>query len=384
MDFEAYKRSVDLVALAERYGYRPLRRKSSARQVVMVHPDTHERVIITRDHENHWYFNPHDDQDKGTAIDFLLQREAGDWQRVQAIVGGQASLRRPTSTWQPTPRPPLPDFEATCQPLTYRSYLYQRGLSDATLDHPAFRGRIFNQGQHVAFPLYGGQRIVGLDLKGPGFKGYAPGSRKAEGCWYSHPAQMGQAGEMIITESSLDALSYHQLFPANTRLYLSLGGTLSHGQGYLIQLLCDGLRPQRLILACDHDVAGQRFNLHLATLLGPAEGQPHWAALLESIGPDRSRLTLSLGPDFRLQRQALPLLLSGLEAPDLTWLGPAEQDQGHHWSLTFAHRADLIHTLTRLVIRLRGLSQWLSVERPRAKDWNDQLRSPEPPNQPTS
>jgi hypothetical protein len=376
IDFEAYKRSVDLVALAERYGYQRVRGKSSVRQVVLDHPTTQDRVVITRAQTGPWYFNPHDDQDKGTVIDFLLRREGGDWQRVQAVLQGQLPALAPVVP--PGPRrtlPDLPDFQGSCQPLRDRSYLHARGLHDRTLDHPSFAGRIFTHGRHVAFPLYRGQTWVGLDLKGPGFKGYAPGSRKGEGCWYSDPGPLAAGeGTLLLTESALDALAYHQLYPASHRLSLSLGGTPSRGQQHLIQLLCDSLRPQRVLLACDADAAGQRLNLQLVLGLdGPSGPRVGFEGLLEAIGPRRSRLSVGLGPELALQQAALPLLLSGLAGPMLTVLGPQDEAGQTTWSLSFDHDPALLSALTRLVISLRGLGEWLSLTVPSAKDWAEVL-----------
>lgn len=377
LDLDRIKREVDLVAVATGwYGYVEVRRKSGARQLVLRHPDRGDQLVVQRSTRDGIprYFNPQDDADRGTVIDLLLYRENGDWEQVQQqLLGFQRGLQ-----WGHAPEPAPPRVAAfDLLPLRDRRFLHQRGLSDATLDHPWFQGRVGHWANHghlnTAFPLYQGKTIVGLSLRNHDFKGYAPGSRKQAGCWFSDlQAVRAPIDALLLTESALDALAFHQLHPPRAdeqRVYLSTGGRCAPGQYSLIQLLIDSLQPQQVWLGGDRDGSGQLQNLALALRLSHPQGTPAPVqGLAERLGEGRIRLTLQIAQTDPLVVQATRLLLSGFAEQ-----GAALTEAENAWLLDLPQEAELLSQAVKLVLHLRRSADWMRLRLPQGKDWNEDL-----------
>ncbi|RMG55754.1 MAG: hypothetical protein D6722_27425, partial [Bacteroidetes bacterium] len=268
-DYDHWKRTIDLAAYAVRaFGFEVNRQKSTRRHQVLQAPDRDEVIVVGRDAQNGqwWYFNPQDPADKGSIIDFLLHRRGGNWAVVMAELGGMEA--RPAPLIDPAPSAFVLPLLA---PLTQRDFLHTRGLTDTTLDAPAFAGRIFNetldgpQGRftYTSFPLYGrSDMVVGLERRNHGFKAQAPHSQRGEGLWRSRWEVPPAA--VLITESPLDALAFHQLRPDPGRAYLSTAGRLARGQLDLVAHWFEVLAPASFWLGADRDVAGQVMNLRIA------------------------------------------------------------------------------------------------------------------------
>ncbi len=382
VDFERARQNLDLVAIATSYyGYEVSRSRSGVRQKVLVHSGTGERLIVQAAGSEgiFRYFNPHDDRDKGTIIDFILNREGGDWELLKhrlITFGLQSFPPERIASSSPHASQPRVDLE----PLSDRSFLHKRGISDATLDHPWFKNRIghytLKGHRNWAFPLYQGKTIVGLELRNHEFKGYAAGSSKQSGGWFSSVSELkGAPQAMLITESALDALAYHELFPPSDeeqRLYLSTGGAYSHGQLQLVQMLLDSLRPEQVWLGADTDAAGQAQNLQFAVRMShPLHSDQDFEAITERMGKDRLRISLKPGLQTPMEHQAFRLLLSGFvdEGAEVSNIG-AEKG---YWLIDIPYEAPMISKATRLIILLRKSSNWLVVKTPATKDWNEDL-----------
>ncbi|MEM9984790.1 MAG: toprim domain-containing protein [Bacteroidota bacterium] len=384
MDFEQAKREIDLVQLAvEAYGYQILPAKSSAKQKVLRQAASGSVIVVSLKSKegNPWYFNPHDDQDQGTVIDFLWQRENQNWKRVKAVAqqfmsGAMVSPQVPLLPEGPKNWPTLP--------LSDFSFLRKRGIRDATCQHPYFQGRISHTQSgpylNLAFPLFHAREIVGYELRNEGFKGFAPGSKKGQGFWYSHlpPANSGSTRQLLIFESALDALAYHQLHPPSEsvwRVYLSTGGATSPRQQAAIQQFCESLKPHQVLLAADNDAAGQWQNLQLAIRLSPPGPTKYsLTCLLERLDPGRARLTLALASRVAWQEEAIQFLLLGLSSSGFEVSGPVRGSGEVAWLVDFAYKNLLITSALKLVIMVKGAKDFLQVRTPQKKDWNEDLK----------
>ena len=364
---DRWKREIDLAAYAVRvFGFVVNRAKSSRRQQVLHRPASDEVIVVGRDaRDGHWwYFNPQDPADKGTIIDFVLRRRGGDWAAVEAELGGVAGEVGAQAVAEPGFVLPA------LVPLQDRRFLASRGLPPATLDAPAFAGRIFNETlsgpagtfTYTVFPLYdrAGQ-VVGLERRNTGFKAQAAHSRRGEGLWMSQWAVPPAA--VLVTESPLDALAYHTLYPDAGRAYLSTCGALAEGQMALLGHWFEALAPARFLLGADADPPGQAQNLRLAAALpGPGRATRYEGRLYRQRTGWRLRLYVRHAPGERLWLDAARQLLGGGE----TAPGP----EGSFLDLDLPAEPDALEAATRQVIALRGLEARLSVARPRLKDWN--------------
>jgi hypothetical protein len=80
---------------------------------------------------------------------------------------------------------------------------------------------IDNRGNDI-FPHYDGDGLTGFTIKNDNYQGFSKGGTKA--LWSSKPSESDL--RLVITESAIDAMSYHQLFAdknPHTR-YISTGG----------------------------------------------------------------------------------------------------------------------------------------------------------------
>ena len=107
--------------------------------------------------------------------------------------------------------------------------------------------------------------VTGFEVKNRGFTGFAAGGTKS--AWQSESRSDDRA--VVITESAVDALSYHQLHrqhAVHTR-YLSTGGAPSSRQIALFdELMAKFPRGSLVVAAVDADAAGSKLSKQLEAL----------------------------------------------------------------------------------------------------------------------
>lgn len=392
-DFDKYKTEIDLVTFAgQMYGYQVNKKKSTRSEVVVQNAEQTQTLIISRNRSNgHFtYFNPQNEKDRGTIIDFSLYRNQGDWKKVRAELNSYAQ-GIPNSVPLPTPAPQIP-AQFDILPLTDRSYLHGRGITDATLDHPFFANRIFNQafvgetGQHylnTVFPLYRQEKIVGLEVKNIGYHGNAKGSERANACWMSNLPKWEPGFWVIIsTESAIDALSYHQLFPPDAlehRIYVSMGGYITMGQRNLFQELVASYSPNRIILGNDNDAPGI---LHNINLIGWMETHLERSKLLKASAylPESDTVSLLIEVQPGAVQEMLvdavkKLFKTHSDASGIPFSVDSLDSNGEQARIEVkgaSHRENL-EAIERYLIYLKGLQDQVSIARAQHKDFNEDL-----------
>lgn len=305
LTFQQIKEHVELPEMLTHYGYslKSGENLSKGKWHVFEGDDT---LVLFKGKGNDWmYFNAQDDRDKGTAIDWMKNRVASG-----RIVGLEQLPDR--NLWQSVndhfrtylnlpetqrPRLELPAISATapgekfqniytkdCRPLDDTAYLESRGLSKDTLQNPQFAGRILNQNftvqregmpaktyTNTAFPAYTEGRVVGLELKGPGFKGQAPESQFSRSLWISNPPVEKAATHLIVSESAIDTLSYAQTHPSERAIYASTAGILTQNKIFEMKRLMGQEHLTGIKSAFDNDTQGHHFDTRL--LVGFANEQ---------------------------------------------------------------------------------------------------------------
>ena len=285
-ELDHFKRAANLSEIAASLGYQltPGQRPTAA-SVSMRHPGTDDKIIIRRDTDGHWtYFSVRDDLDGGSVIDFLQRRRSL----------GLGAVRKELRAWLREDRPPPPaeHYRATLEArvrdvaaaaTAYASagafesrYLRARGISAFTLRSARFVGsyRIGRCG-NVLFPHrdpIDRSRVVGYEVKNRGFTGFATGGRKTY--WMS--ATHDDDSRLVIVEGSIDAFSYHQLFPDPRTRYLSTAGGIGSEQLALIgQAISAMPKGAEVVGATDSDVGGDKLHERLATVAGAARMRRH-------------------------------------------------------------------------------------------------------------
>ncbi len=283
-ELHRFKSDIHLVQFAaDRYGYQRDRRESSVSSHVLRHPATDDKIVVRKDGDGHWtYFSVRDDRDHGTIVDFV-QRRGRD-----ASLG---SVRQELRQWLGTSRP-APDYEpASARPPRDRrspadafaaarvpeacAYLQARGLRRETLADARFAGTFRQDARgNVLFVHRGdGGEVTGYEVKNLGFTGFAPGGTKA--AWQSVARPDDRT--LVITESAIDALSYHQLHKDGREAtrYLSTAGAPSRAQYERLARVFSRLPPTSTVVAAvDSDDAGHKLAGRIEAL---AQRLPHVA-----------------------------------------------------------------------------------------------------------
>jgi len=308
-ELDRFKRDIDLVDYAQRQGYTIKKESRRGDWHHLVKDDEH--VIVTRKGDHQVYLNTGDDRDAGSIIDFAKTR-GGDGhglnlgqvrqQLREYLDGAPAPARQYATPYATPPDParlsslPVGDPEQAARQaeeerrtrlisevlgvnkeLTDRSYLHGRGITDATLDSPAFQGRIFtaqqNEHKNTAFPLYNEHGLASVEQKNEHYKSLLPLPKN--GIWVSHPTDGKDTPveRVVVSESAIDSLSHFQLKhgqdPRNT-LYIATSGTPTEAQVALIQRVIDKQQPREVVLANDRDAGGRQFNINYLNELQPA------------------------------------------------------------------------------------------------------------------
>ncbi|GAA4379470.1 toprim domain-containing protein [Hymenobacter koreensis] len=297
LTFQKIKEQVELPELLRHYGYTLKKGEvlGKGKWHVFEGDDT---LVVFKGRGGDWmYFNAQDDRDKGSVIDWMKNRvnsgrisgiaQAPDrsvWQAVNDHF--RAYLNLPEAQRPQLDLPPIAEtapgekfhsiYTRNCRPLENTAYLEGRGITKSTLALPQFAGRILNQFHTVqhpgmpaktyvntAFPAYHEGRVVGLELKGEGFKGQAPESQFSRSLWLSKLPEPGPATYLLVSESALDALSYAQLHAGDTALYASTAGTLTQNKIFELKRLLTEAGIPTVRAAFDNDTQGHYFDTRL-------------------------------------------------------------------------------------------------------------------------
>lgn len=416
-----YKQQIDLVQFLESEGFAKDRRKSTRRWPVLENPDGRKLIIgHNQNTREYFYFNPEDSRDRGTIVDYVIGKLNTDttskdgWQQLHEYIG------RYTGNLSHVLNDPVesqPAKEATrskamshffrLDPFTNTDYLMEtRGLNVDTLGHRAFIGKIFNKtfvsnktGEMVintVFPMESEAGTTAILLKNNSPTGLVNGhtwGERLESIWVSNLPKGHQPNELLICESPIDALSYHQMHPTKEpydRLYVATGGQPASLQPLTVQRLIDRVKPERVILAHDNDNSGIRFNIGWAGRLQLPGQTTEQADLRFSISNHKHSNTLSIdvyqppGDETgrahhlnELQQRVLTTLNKGY-TPDMTQAtADAITRQGNHSLLTIhlPNHRPMLTRIEKLAIEWRGLTDRLVIKRALAKDWNEELRT---------
>jgi hypothetical protein len=318
-ELDHFKREVNLTELAAARGYEIDRRKSSRASMVMRHPVTGDKVVISRaGSRQHWtYFSVGDARDCGTVVDFLQHRGCPTFgsvrQELRRWTGENRSLVsassfRDTAVAPPKDRRAVEAAFAAAFVVDSDPYLSSRGIRPETLRSPRFQGTFRRDGRgNILFPHVDGEGLSGFESKNHRWTAFSTGGVKA--LWRSNVTPADR--RLVLTESAIDGFSYHQLAPDELASYASTAGTLGRYQRSILADAFRGLPPgSTVILAFDADAGGDRLAGDVAEL---AQGvrlvrqvPPHgkdWneclqrseRAYIASLPPFRPRRPLGLG-----------------------------------------------------------------------------------------
>jgi Toprim-like len=282
-ELDRFKRQIDLVKFAQGYDYKVTQRSGSYTRLRRAKGD---QIIVTRESDGTFvWVNPENCQvrdngapksagyEQGTIIDFL-QRErrfdlAGVRKELRQHLGsvnpslGGPAVADASATGDLRPHPSFDRETITRRVLAAlvvrdSDYLAARGIRPQTLIDERFAGtvRIRPHSGEVLFPHSDQEGYTGFERKHPRYTLFATGGRRA--VWHSTIRSADKV--LVVAESGIDCLSYHQLNPRPDARYMSTGGTLSSTQAELLGRAIAKLPPDGAVVAAtDNDEAGRKM-----------------------------------------------------------------------------------------------------------------------------
>lgn len=285
--FQDFRSEISIMELAASVGYRYDPRKGS-KWPVLVNEYNGDKIIVAnpRSTSSEGYFNPNDDSDKGTLIDFVKNRLGRDFPHDRSIsdlmninrvlYGFKNEPFLEPMVYMPTTKPRKPfTTDGLMDSLIRPAYLLSRNIKRQTLFSKEFSGRVLNIKNsnyiNVAFPFYDrDDKVVGIEKRSFFCDLFVEGSERSKSVWHSNIPQ--KLERIIIAESAIDAMSYHQLKPTKNALYVSIGGSLSFGQIEVINALkvrTNLSKDFKYVSATDNDKAGNKYDQKLVDWLLP-------------------------------------------------------------------------------------------------------------------
>ena len=279
-ELEDFKSGINLSEFAASRGYW-LDRKATSRNSAVMRHENGDKIIIARGSDQHWtYFSINDNTDNGTVIDFLQNRGGGnlgevrktlrDWTPGSGLGGADDQIDQ------------LPAFVLELEPISkdltrVRANFHRceislthpylegiRKIPNEVLIAPRFSGRILrDERNNTVFPHWNRDGICGFELKNENFTGFSPGGEK--GLWCSRALEGDTT--LVISETAIDALSYHALKGSAQMRYVSTGGMVSPLQEDLLRSAFQKLPSNgEVILALDHDEGGEKLQGKIETI----------------------------------------------------------------------------------------------------------------------
>ena len=405
-DWEVIKQQIDLVDYAEQQGYQINKQKSSNTFVVMRKGEGDVVIIYKNDYTNrHEFFNPNDGNDKGTVIDFQKVRSNGDWKEVFYKIDsylGNIAVNKPYVKLNPTPPPTRKQaiqHEFKFQPLTNLVYLKSRGLTEETIYSPEFKNRIFNNTLkdkdgnvfvNTVFPLKNETGTISTIVRNETYNKID--QKRIDASWITCTKHKeGETQRLVIMESPIDGLSFHQLMPPQTdekRVYLATAGKLSGTQPRFIQLAIDTLKPKQIILANDNDQAGINQNINIIGFIRIAgvEESQKIKAHLNLPQPSQAVLNVEFTHTNQLEGKMLAQFVGNqiVNAISKNTSESIEKDAKVQLLQNETNRSEIVVSFTnslsnlirleRVLIDIKGLDELVLVKRSQEKDMNEDLK----------
>jgi len=287
--YEDFKNEISLVDLVEYYGYRL--QKGQGIKIPIYENANKDKIGIFNPGQTgkERYFNCRNNYEKGSCIDFIQNRlkdgtipmplmEANVAKATTILLSNfngcpleTRERNKQLFIRQEETKIPNKNFEETKCMLTNTQFLHARGFSDSTIMSKLFTDRIFNIKDkrfryNIAFPIWNkDEKIVGMESRNDGFKGFLPNSDRSSAIWHSNVPEKIEG--VFVAETPLDCIAHYQLHKNDNILYCSFGGTLSPDQ---VNVVNDLLRKNiskidaknfKFMLGADNDVAGARYDM---------------------------------------------------------------------------------------------------------------------------
>ncbi len=269
-ELDQFKTKINLVDYAQNNGYQQDKNKSSINCIVLKDSQGDKILVGLDKTDNHYfYYSLTTETDKGSIIDFIQKRKNLNLGEVRKELRPwinnnysptYKSTNKSSIKLTPTSKDKfqiVAQFESF-QTINNHPYLNQRGINQDTINNPRFKGTIyFDSRNNAIFPHRDREGVCGYETRNQNFKGFSNGGTK--GLWVSNSSSKDE--KLVICESPLDCLSYHQLFPDDHTRYFATSGTLSQKQKDLLRTAFEKFDQKKgeIIIATDKDIGGEEI-----------------------------------------------------------------------------------------------------------------------------
>ncbi|MBI1183576.1 DUF3991 domain-containing protein [bacterium] len=265
LDFNRMKQEINLAQYAAQMGFEVEPKKSTSNSISMRY-GTSDKIVISKQNGTWVYFSVYDNDDNGTIIDFIHNRTkkslfeiAGE---LQVLLDGKPHMpelplySKGIEEKQYNPERIIRMFNNCVVVKTHR-YLTSRRITANTLQSTRFRNRIYQDSYaNAVFPHEQSGRVCGLELRNIGVKLFVRGSRKT--AWRSNI--LPDDSKIVIAESPMDAMSYHELYPDANAFYVATSGGLSPEQVTVLQkYITTNSTITSVLLITDNDSGGDKL-----------------------------------------------------------------------------------------------------------------------------
>ncbi|HHP7229893.1 MAG TPA: toprim domain-containing protein [Xenococcaceae cyanobacterium] len=188
-----------------------------------------------------------------------IRKELRNWLNQPSL---QPSEFIPVNKPQPITKDRLKVIKAASSFKVVEEHLYleRRGIKRNIQKSDRFYGTVaIDSRGNAIFPHYDGDGLTGYSAKNTNFTGFSSGGTKT--LWQSNQSETDRS--LVITESAIDAMSYHQLFGKDnphTR-YIATSGTMSNYQLELIETAMKEITKLggEIVIATDNDEMGNKM-----------------------------------------------------------------------------------------------------------------------------
>ncbi|GGD13410.1 toprim domain-containing protein [Hyunsoonleella pacifica] len=261
--------------------------KKSAGSMEFIQND--DRIVVLTSRQPATYFNRNDSNDKGRFFKFIRQRSANFY---EAVKDGLSAINRDYEYQEVLPEKPKSTSRSIEEnynivALENPSYLVkERAINLETLNSNAFKGRVFNAYHfrdtggripNIAFPKYDlNNKRVNYIIYNKPYKDKDTGeekkfrlvlNKKDAFLFHSNFPKNG-IHRIILGESGIDLLSFHELNGKEGDFYISLGGNIYQEKiNFLSQLVAPIIEKNNveLVSAFDNDKAGHEYDVLVFT-----------------------------------------------------------------------------------------------------------------------
>lgn len=267
-ELNGFKKNINLAEFSTNFGYLKNKDKSSTNAPVMCHPNG-DKIVVGKDRaDGHYiYFNPSNNSDKGTILDFLKHR-------TKQNLG---EIRKTCRAWLHNPRTieKIPVYASTKDTQKIVN-LWSRLPSDAVnltnfrgIDYQTMawlgesgRAKYDQKEEALYFVLSDLGGICGIEKRTADNKRIIEGSTKG----VFTIGKLAEAERIVVFESPIDMLSYKSLKKGGiSDFYVCTMGSIGESAELSLKAIFKYSTAQ-IVLALDNDEGGKKIADKIGTI----------------------------------------------------------------------------------------------------------------------